>query len=531
MVSTEPFIGLEIHDVSLWEPSRVLPIVETMERRGYNALVLHQNDLLDECTQFGLTANFGLTDLRLKKVKNRVAWLAQLIDILDEFGARLFLEIKEPSCADYALGFYPGLIDEAGRLNPASDCWADLCREKTRLALDSLPGLGGLIVNLSSPESRVSLPDYLAETGLRIDMAAWFDRMIDAFHQPLAAAGMDLWVRDFSYTDGMQSDVLAAIERRGGAVGASIKITPHDYFPEFANNEAARGVSSPKIMEFEAFGEHTGWGLIPNCRVEEYRGRMDFAREIGAQGVLVRVSWEAITGANALDSLSDVNVFAAPRLFSADQDAHALVVQWLSDRFGMRTDAPVAREVADILLQSWEIPAAAYWDGAVFPRHSCLPASWREGLHSALTEGMGDRSITADMPDAGTDAFSEELRERLFTRKARAVELADRLSRRAEDLAARAPTELAALLRKSFSLAPLYARMFRLATEGAFHAARAADGDAERIASIQTDLLALAKDLRALPANPREAPHYRRMMFDPRHVEMFARSLSDLRKP
>ena len=70
-----PLIAMEIHDLSLWEPSRVLPAIDAMERWGYNALVLHQNDLLDACTQIGLAANYGVADLRLKKVRNNTAWL------------------------------------------------------------------------------------------------------------------------------------------------------------------------------------------------------------------------------------------------------------------------------------------------------------------------------------------------------------------------------------------------------------------------------------------------------------------------
>ena len=267
-----PLIALEIHDASLWEPSRVLPVVDTMERWGYNALVLHQNDLLDSCTQLALTANYGVSDLRLKKVRNNAAWLNRLVQRLDRFGAKLFLEIKEPSFHDYAIELFPELLGADGRPDPLRPAWVDFCHAKTEDLLDRVSGLGGLIVTLASPEARVSLAEHLAGDA-NTDAAQWFDTMIGAFRAPLAAQGKALYVRDFSYTTDMQSDVLAAVDRCDGTVGASVKVTAHDYFPEFPQNPGASMTASPLILEFEAFGEHTGWGVIPNCRVEEFRKR------------------------------------------------------------------------------------------------------------------------------------------------------------------------------------------------------------------------------------------------------------------
>ena len=156
-----PLIGLEVHDRSLWEPSRVLPLLGAMKSMGYNALVLHQNDLLDVTTQLGLTANYGVTDLRLKKVRNNAGWLRHLTAALAEFDAKLFLEIKEPSYEDYALEFYPTLIGPGGTADPTAPDWPAFCRAKVQDLLERVPDIGGLIVNLSSPESRVSLPDHL----------------------------------------------------------------------------------------------------------------------------------------------------------------------------------------------------------------------------------------------------------------------------------------------------------------------------------------------------------------------------------
>lgn len=518
--------AMEIHDVSLWEPSRVLPVVDTMERWGYNALVLHQNDLLDVCTQLGLTANYGVSDLRLKKVRNNVAWLNRLVHRLDRFGAKLFLEIKEPSYHDYALEFFPSLVGDDGAPDPFDPSWQELCRTKTSDLLARVPGIAGLIVNISSPESRVSLPDYVATHGTETGAGEWFECMIAAFDRSLREAGKALYIRDFSYTADMQSDVLAAVARNP-AVGASVKITAHDYFPEFPENPVARSVNGPLLLELEAFGEHMGWGVIPNCRVAEFRDRMAGYREMGANGFLMRISWEAISGSNALDSLSAVNVFAAPRLARADADADSLVRMWLVETFGIERE--LAGRAADLMLQSWHIPAAAYWNGKVFPRHSCLPSTWQEGWLSMQSNGMGrrdrDLAISPDDPD-----LTDEARDALFQRKEEATALANRLAGEARALADSLPPGLANLF-TAFDWLPAFARTFELGTKATFYAARwsvrASEEDRTSMDLVREDLFKLADELQHALSGHQNASHHYHVLFDPEQIRNFARSLPE----
>ncbi len=520
-MTAKPFIALEIHSSTLWEPSQVLPMVEVMERWGYTALVLHQNDLLDECTQQGLAANYGVADLRLKKVRGRCAWLNRLVQRLAAFGAELFLEIKEPSFHDYALEFYPDLIGADGAPDPTHPDWVMMCRAKVDDLLRRVPGLGGLVVNLSSPESRVSLPDHLAARGLDANQGPWFDRMIDAFAAPLGAQGKRLWVRDFSYTTDMQSDVLAAVARRKDAVGASVKITAHDYFPCAPENPVLRQIEGDRIVEFEAFGEHTGWGVIPNCRVAELAQRMAGYRAAGAVGMLVRVSWEAIPGSHALESLSAVNVFALPRLAAGEMDARALVCAWLEDGFDLTGDP--AEQAADLMLQSWDIPAASYWQGEVFPRHSCLPSTWQEGWMSMETSGMGYRgkrpAVAQDDP-----RLTEAAREALFSQKAAATELAARLAAGAAALQPQLPETLARLF-APFAWLPHFAATFEHATKATFYAARDAERDHEPLAEQIHALNALANQIEADLAGASDLPHPHHVLFDPGQIRRFVRSL------
>lgn len=523
------FLGIEVHDPSLWDRDRMLNVIDRMQGMGYNRLILHENDLLDSCTQLGFGENFGLFDLRLKKVQNRVHWLRDLIQRLDRFDAKLFLEVKEPSCHDYAFKLFPDLIDNEGRIDPTSKAWTELCRMKTEHILKDLPGLGGLIVNISSPESRVSLQDYLADTDQNIDLEAWLERMIDAFYQPIKSAGMDLYIRDFAYTKDIQKKTLKVIDGFEGKVGASIKITPHDYFPDYANNDVAFDVQAPKLIEFEAFGEHTGWGVIPNCRVQELIGRMGFTQSTGAKGLFVRISWEAITGPHAMETVSEVNVYAlsylARMMKSGDDLAAAspnnIVSEWLISRYAL--DDQTAEELSEILVQSAKVVAEAYWNGRVFPRHSRLPSNWKEGWHSMLTDGMGNRLLQDD----GAFPFTDEDKDQLFKRKDGAVSLAKSLLKKFHAIEQTLPESLSSELSRGFALLVYYAQLFENATKATFLVAQDAEKNGSDITEYQSNLMKLSDQIEKFLNDNAEQTHSVGMLFDTRHIRDFADSLHE----
>lgn len=504
----------------------VTKAIATMKAYGYNALILHQNDLLDICTQVGDPPNFGVYDLRRKKVRNRIAALRRMIAELDTFGAKLYLQVKEPSHADYVreLDAYSSMFTADGRADPASPAFIDLCRAKTRAIVNDLPGLGGMIINISSPESRVSMPDHHATQGMGVSLDGWFDAMIEAFHAPLRHKGMNLFVRDFSYTKDMQNGVMAAVDRCNGAVGASIKVTAHDYFPKAAQNPSIGAVKAPMIVETDTSGEHMGWNVLPNCRVAEMAERLRSVRAAGARGVVTRVSWEAIPGRHAMDTLGDVNVYAYARLAREDVAPETLVADWLAVRFGVAQDSEVSRRTTALLLESWHVIAdAAYWNDKVFPRHSRLPSSWQEGLHSMATTGMGSRNQAAPPP------FDEQNPEKLFAIKDQAVATADRLAAEAAALAPQLPPELGYMLHDSFKLLPAYARQFQLATKGAYHAAAfAATGDPVSWAAcmeLRDALLKHTDSMEAELATYIDPPYPLLVLFDCDHARGYAASL------
>ena len=420
-----------------------------------------------------------------------------------------------------ALELTEGLLGPDGQPDPMRPEWASFCKAKTEDLLDRVPDLAGLIVNLSSPESRVSMPDHVETQQDDREKGPWFDGMIAAFQSPLNRQGKALYVRDFAYTTDVQSDVLAAIARCDGTVQASVKVTAHDYFPRAAENPAVQQAGPDAVLEVDAFGEHTGWGVVPNCRVVEFATRLSAAREGSNHGLLVRTSWEAIVGANALDSLSAVNVYALPLLLKGETDATAAVKAWLDEAHGVIGET--AETAIQLLLRSWDIPAATYWDDFVFPRHSCLPSTWQEGWMSMETIGMGrrERGLSISSTD---ERLSEKTRLRIFAEKENATALAGELAQAAAALEADLPDTLARLF-ASFAWMPLFAKQFELAIKATFYAARALPEDLQNVRNLHAALIDFAGDLEDTLKAHQDLPHHHRVLLDPDQIRRFAASL------
>jgi len=216
-----------------------------------------------------------------------------------------------------------------------------------------------------------------------------------------------------------------------------------------------------------------------------------------------------------------MNVFALPKLIHGDADPTTLVMDWLHEAFNIT--GTLAERATDLLLQSWEIPAAAYWNGKVFPRHSCLPSTWQDGWLSMESSGMGRRdwelNVAPDHPD-----LSDAARVELFKRKEKATELAARLAEDATALAKDLPPELAKMF-AAFSWLPPFAQQFELATKATFYAARGGVSDLAELPSLVSAMITLADALEQRLTEHPDIPHHHAVLFDPDQIRRFVRSL------
>ena len=533
-----PFRAIETNEPMHWNGEWLDRVLAMMRSRGFNALVTHQNNLLDELTHLDDTDTEGVGDLRRKIVYGRVAWMRRLSSRLRSQSAKLYLEVKEPSFADYILAHYPETTEAGGVVNPLHPAWEEIVSRKVLQVIQALPELGGLIVSLSSPESRISPEGYARQrTDREYDFGMWLNRMVEAIRHPIASAGMELIVRDFTYGRERHDETIEILDQPRNSVAAAVKITPRDYFPCFPDNVAARRLLNvPVVFEFEAFGENTGWGVVPNCRVTEFSERMRFVEELGCRGLMLRINWEGVLGWSAIDGISDVNIHALSQLSrrGGATDPVAIVEGWLSDRYGTAPDSDAAARLARLLLDSFDCIKETYWHGNVFPRHSQIPLNWQQGWWSMRQHTLTDWS-TDGAHDNDFD-LSEDSRERLFSAKARAVRLASRLAAEAAVVlqSRNLPEPIRHELAPPFENLPVYMSAFDLATRGAFFAARfeakGVSDDREAAHSISAEMSDLAEQYaaRAAAASGTSAEHVAAVMFDPKHIVSFAASLSAL---
>jgi len=533
------FRAIETNAPMHWEGAWLDRVLPMMARRGFNALVVHQNDLLDELCHLDADDLEGVGDLRRKMVYSRTSWMRRLARRLRKQGADLYLEVKEPSYADYMIGLYPDLIDGDGRVDPLHPLWTDILSRKVRAVLEAIPELAGIIVSFSSPESRVSPHDYLAKGRTQdFDFASWLEAMIDAIAEPLEAAGKRLIVRDFAYGHRAQTDTLSVLRSSKRRLAAALKITPLDYFPGFPNNPAIAAMGDvPVIVEFEAVGEDTGWGVVPNCRAAEFVDRMRYVRDSGAVGIMIRINWEGIIGWSALDSLSDLNVFVLAQLAQreASNEPKSLVKTWIDERYGVEPRSVLPKQLASALVRSFDCVREIYWFGNVFPRHSQVPLTWQQAWwsmrHHAVAHWSEGRAHANDFD------LTEANRNRLFSAKADAVALANDLAGEVKQLlSSGAITDaMRTDFGPPFSRLPIYMRAFELAMQGAFFAQRhaldhdRADRDAAVAIASKLDGMAEAYAARAMSDAKGPADHVIDVMFDPAHLRSFARSLREIR--
>ncbi|MEM7445885.1 MAG: hypothetical protein AAF414_21365 [Pseudomonadota bacterium] len=532
------FRAIETNAPMHWEGPWLDRVLAMMRQRGFNALATHQNDLLDELSHLDSGGHEGVGDLRRKMVYSRASWMRRLARRLGEQGAGLYLEVKEPSYADYLLDLYPDLVDANGAVNPLNSQWPSILKRKVEAVLSAIPDLAGIIVSFSSPESRASPHRYLRKEQEReFDFASWLRSMIDAIAEPLEMAGKRLIVRDFSYGRQEQLETLNVLKSSDRRLAAALKITPLDYFPGFPNNPAIRAMGDvPVIVEFEAVGEDTGWGLVPNCRAAEFVDRMNYVQSAGAAGIMIRINWEGIIGWSALDSLSDSNIFALARLMvkGAAQDPETLVCAWIEERYGLAADSPLARELASALVKSLGCIREIYWFGNVFPRHSQIPLTWQQAWwsmqHHALSHWYMDGSHDRDFE------LTEANRHLLFKAKADAVALAENVALEVQQLlnSDSVPDALRADMGPSFARMPAYLQAFDLAMRGAFLAKRYdrdhGQEDRDAVLSIAAEMEALAGVYAAISEADKGGAeaHVVDVMFDHAHLRSFARSLREL---
>ncbi len=262
--------GLELHSSRMWQLAQVERALELMRSLGLNALIFHQNDLIDQLALplqvFSEDLMWKRNPVRMHTVYNNRHYINTVTRLARDAGVDFYLEVKELSFPELLPEVVPGLVNPDGSLCPHHPFWWRFVSTKVTELLEAVPGLAGVIVSPGSRESRVSISTNrcTCERCRSRTPLDWYAALLRAMHAPLAAAGRTLAVRDFSYTIEQQSLVIAAADRCSPDVVVTLKNTPHDYYPNFPHNPRIGDCGAHRQwVEFDAWGQFYGMGFFP----------------------------------------------------------------------------------------------------------------------------------------------------------------------------------------------------------------------------------------------------------------------------
>lgn len=312
------WVGLEFHNNRMWKWASVEKAFRFMDTFKMNALIFHQNDLLDQVVlpekYFTEEEMWAYWPIRYCGIGSRGKYLKKVIEECEERGIAFYLEVKEIWYPEAILDKFPALRSEEGHICPTDPFWFSFFRDKVTELLDKFPGIAGLIVSPATRESKVSIAagQCRCERCRNTSEKQWYDQYLKAVYEPLSSKGKRLIVRDFAYEKKSQSALVEAVGECAVDVVTALKNVPHDFWPTFPNNPAIeRETVGEKWIEYDAWGQYCGLGVFPCSLLEDIRKRQQYCLEHGSSGIWYRTDWELLDEGSCFNSLNLLNLIGA----------------------------------------------------------------------------------------------------------------------------------------------------------------------------------------------------------------------------
>lgn len=538
------FRGLEFHSSRMWQWAQVDQALRLMEQVGLNALIFHQNDIVEHLV---FPQAFFSDDLMWKRWPVRMHSIYQNRHYINkvareaaEKGIAFYLEIKEIWFVDELLELVPDLRNADGSICPTNPFWWRFLDIKMRELIGAIPALAGVIVSPGTRESKVSISTNTC-TCTRCkatDPLAWYTDLLKAMHRPLAEHGKTLAVRDFSYTADQQSRILNAAKQCSDDIVISLKNTPHDYYPTFPHNPRIGNTNGLRQwVEFDTWGQFFGMGFFPVSVIEDMQERMRHCIDSGAEGIFLRTDWEVITDAGSFNSPNILNVIGGAMLArNVDLDLDEVYGAWA--RHGLYSPmrpasavqapvvptAPAAGAALKAFMQkSWAVmEKAAYVRGHLFHEDDQYPDTVAKAFAMMVDiHGRDDWEPGASKLVEPTAANLDVI----FREKEQALEEVRALPGVLEPAKLGIPSEIAQEFETILELYERYVRGYLLCAKAVFLTRMATmsqdPGDARRALETVAPLRAFSRELVARLKGT-HYPHYVYWLLDETRVDALA---------
>jgi hypothetical protein len=330
------FRGLEFHSSRMWQWAQVDQALTFMQTFDMNALIFHQNDIVDHLVFphafFPEEMMWKRWPVRLHSIYQNRHYINKVAREAKAKGIAFLLEIKEIWYVDQLLDEVPALRNADGSICASNPFWWDFLDIKMRELIGAVPDLAGVIVSPGTRESKVSISTNTCRCArcAITDPTDWYTNLLRSMHRPLAEHGKSFAVRDFSYSAAQQSRMLDAAKRCSDDIVISLKNTPHDYYPTFPDNPRIGHTGGlPQCIEFDTWGQFFGMGFFPVSVVEDMQIRMRHALASGAEGIALRTDWEVLTDSGSFNSPNILNVIGGALLAKdVELDLDSVYAAW-----------------------------------------------------------------------------------------------------------------------------------------------------------------------------------------------------------
>lgn len=363
-MSNFQFRGLELHNNRMWRSASVDNALDFMVRTGLNALIFHQNDLIDHLVLPKAYFNDELMWRRwpIRRSTNYAnqVYINQVIQKAKRLGIDFYLEVKEIWYPESLVELFPELLTEEGHVCPTNPFWFEFLETKTRELLEMLPDLAGIIVSPATRESKVSISTNpcSCERCRATGAEEWYRGYIRAVHTPLAEQNKTLVVRDFAYSAEQQNSVLDAAAACSADIVVALKNVPHDFWPTFPDNPRIGHTNGLRQwIEFDVWGQYCGLGVFPCSLVEDLQRRLHYSRERGATGAWFRTDWEICNEASTFNSFNMLNLFGGALLAqNPDLDVDEVYRAWADYGLysSLRTESSTPAPVVPAAPDAWQ---------------------------------------------------------------------------------------------------------------------------------------------------------------------------------
>ncbi|NMA65696.1 MAG: hypothetical protein GX957_05565 [Clostridiaceae bacterium] len=396
------FRGIEFHSNRIWSTYHVEETMKFMERFSMNALIFHQNDLIDQLVfplrYFSDDLMWERWPVRMHTIYQNRKYMNKVIRDGKKRGIDIYFEVKELSFHESLLNIMPELRTVSGEICPYNPFWLTFIRDKAEELCEAVPDFAGLVISIGTRESKVSVSTggCGCNTCSETEKLEWYSNVIKAFYEPLSRHGKKLIIRDFSYTAEDQSLIVQASERCSKDIIISLKITPHDFYPTFPTNpHIGHTNNQPQYVEFDTWGQFYGMGFFPASVADDMKKRLLECKNKGVLGVWFRTDWEVMTECSVVNTLNMFNLYAAAMLSANVETSLDQVYRtWAQDGIVSPLKAgsyPIQRfvpnaedawkKLKEFMEMSWEVAVrSSYVRGHVFTEDAQVPETIKKAF-------------------------------------------------------------------------------------------------------------------------------------------------------